>query len=380
MGGGAKKVRGVLRGWVFAVAAPAFALTSSGPARAQSTGDAPNPTVLDLYAQAWTARNEGRWDEACTKFRAAMAIDATPTIVINVGDCEARAGKLAAALTEYERARVLNRTTADPARKAAIEAEIENRVVGLKPRIPRVRITAGPYVPGLVVTLDGKEVPIAALGVDLVVDPGKHVVTARAAGHRLERREVEVKEGGTLPVAITLMREQPRTPEELGEAPKVSHAGSISLGVTATVLAGVGVGLGALLGPQPLFFFLGLVMTLGMGALGVSSVAPAWVPERCPPMVGRRCPAVNNGRPEVRRHDGEPSTSGPVLVNVLRRNASGGVALHTQHRILQRVGDDRPAERESILVVSHDALRAAGGGEGRKRGGGHRSTHPASAP
>lgn len=226
--------------WLISVGALALTLWPLGAAQAQPATSAPNPAVVELYTQAWEARSAGRWDEACAKFNAALAIEITPTIVVNVGDCHARAGKVATALGEYERARMLNRATADPERRTAIEGEIDSRVLQVRPRIPKVRIEVAPRVAGLAVKLDGKEVSIRTLGVDLALDPGTHEVTVTAAGHRPERRALVVKEGTTVPVVISLVA------EAVAEAPpKVSHVGSITLGATAVVLAGVGAGLSA---------------------------------------------------------------------------------------------------------------------------------------
>ena len=222
--------------WSISAGALVLALWPLGEAHAQAPPAAPNPVVIEMYTAAWAARNEGRWDVACTKFQEALAIEATPAIVINVGDCHEHAGQVATALADYERARLLNQSTADLTRKADIEGEIAGRVIQVRPRVPKMRIDVAPRVAGVVVKLDGKVVPAGALGVEQTLDPGKHEVTVAAAGYRSERRAVDVKEGTSVPVTFSLVSDAP---------PEVSHTGSIALGATAVVLAGVGLGLGA---------------------------------------------------------------------------------------------------------------------------------------
>src|SRR5689334_22891278 len=80
MGHGVRNASRVVGRWTISAGALVLVLSPLEAAHAQAAGGEPNPTVIELYTEAWAARNEGRWDEACAKFQAALAIEATPAI------------------------------------------------------------------------------------------------------------------------------------------------------------------------------------------------------------------------------------------------------------------------------------------------------------
>jgi len=78
-------------------------------------------------------------------------------------------------------------------RTAQTEAATER--AALQPRIPKLEIVVI-QAPNAQLTLDGRPVPAALVGVTQPVDPGTHNVVAVARGKTMERR-IEVKEGAT---------------------------------------------------------------------------------------------------------------------------------------------------------------------------------------
>ncbi|MEO7327348.1 MAG: hypothetical protein ABI193_02135, partial [Minicystis sp.] len=71
--------------------------------------------------------------------------------------------------------------------------------------IPSLLVTVSPSPAGVVVSVDDAPVPPQALALPRKVNPGKHVVVARASGFADARVEVSVAERAALPVAITLV-------------------------------------------------------------------------------------------------------------------------------------------------------------------------------
>lgn len=206
----------------------------SGAASADTAGArAPDPAVVELYKQARELVNAGRWDEGCPKFEQAMVKQPTASILVNVGDCHEHAGKLARALEDYEVARGLNRETREPARRTAIDAEIEARVKKIGPRVPRLRIVVERAVAGMVVRRNGEVLRDDVLGAEVRVDPGAYEVTAEAPGHEVFARKVVLAEGATERVTVSFV----------ARSFAAQHTASLVLAGGAVALAGAGAGL-----------------------------------------------------------------------------------------------------------------------------------------
>lgn len=220
---------------LLALLAPAAARADAPAARAArpTTSRAPDPEVVQLYREARELVNAGRWDEGCPKFERAMAKQPTASILVNVGDCHARAGKLAQALDDYTVARELNRDTHDEARRAAIAAEIDAREKALSPRVPRLRVAVEEPVAGMVLRRNGEAIPDDLLGAEIAVDPGAHEVTAEAPGHTAAPWRIVLKEGARERVTIRFERSSFVS----------AHAASLAVAGGAVALAGAGAAL-----------------------------------------------------------------------------------------------------------------------------------------
>jgi len=69
------------------------------------------------------------------------------------------------------------------------------------------------------VTLDGKDVPSAVLGVERRVNPGEHVVTATRDGKEIFRQKVTLQEGQLFDVDIDVSAPAPATPTSTVSVP-----------------------------------------------------------------------------------------------------------------------------------------------------------------
>ena len=90
-------------------------------------------------------------------------------------------------------------------RYAEARAEARALADSLTARIPSLDLKPSLSPAGLVVLVDDAPVPPAALAAPRKVNPGKHVVSARAPGFADARVEIKVAEGTTLPVPIQLV-------------------------------------------------------------------------------------------------------------------------------------------------------------------------------
>lgn len=83
----------------------------------------------------------------------------------------------------------------------AAQADADRARQALLPRIPSVQITLQPPLPDALVTLDGRPVPPAMIGVKRPIDPGTHTVQVQRAGG-VASREFSVKEAEAASVAL----------------------------------------------------------------------------------------------------------------------------------------------------------------------------------
>jgi hypothetical protein len=165
---------------LLAIAGEAYAADSPSDAKAADV----------LFQNARAAMNRGDLAAACPQFAESQRLDPAPGTLLNLGECEARAGKVASALGHFREAR--GQLPSGDFRVAFAEA----RMAGLAHRVPQltIKLTAA-EVDGVVVQCDGVDVPKAALDAAAPVDPGTHACVVRAPGHVDARSEVTLREG-----------------------------------------------------------------------------------------------------------------------------------------------------------------------------------------
>jgi len=123
-------------------------------------------------------------------------------------------------------------------RYAEARAEARALADALAARIPALDLKLSASPAGLVVSVDDAPLPPATLGLPRKVNPGKHVVTARAPGFATARAVVTVAEGATLAVRLELVAGATQPP-----APTTTPPGSAA-GRKISPLVYVGFGIG----------------------------------------------------------------------------------------------------------------------------------------
>jgi tetratricopeptide (TPR) repeat protein len=160
--------------------------------------------ALALFKAARQLVEKGDYAAGCPKFEASLALQASASTLINIARCHEHYGKLATAWDDYQRALVLNAETKGADRRKGLAELAQKGIDALVPRLPKLRITVSGAPAGLKVRRDGLEIPAAALGDSLPGDPGPHEIQASAPGYRMEIRKVDLMEGKTVNVEITL--------------------------------------------------------------------------------------------------------------------------------------------------------------------------------
>jgi hypothetical protein len=158
----------------------------------------------ELFRLGTEDADAGRYAEGLEKFKRVAAVKETAAVRFNLARCEEALGKTGAALADFELA--AREGHEDP--KASDVATLAGqRADALRPRVPRLTVVAPSPVPeGTSVSLDGGKLANGALGVALPVDPGPHVVDAKAPGSPPFHAEVTLAEGDAKRIEVSLAR------------------------------------------------------------------------------------------------------------------------------------------------------------------------------
>lgn len=133
----------------------------------------------ELFLEGREELQRGDVESGCKKLLESHLL--APTALgplLNVADCDERAGRLATAWQRFNHATSLG----EPGDHRVEFAE--KRAAALEPRVPRVMLELPPGAPeGTRVTRDGEPFD-DALGQPMMLDPGTHRFVVRAPGHR----------------------------------------------------------------------------------------------------------------------------------------------------------------------------------------------------
>ncbi len=188
-----------------------FASALAVSAEAAEPSEADRATARGLTIEGYEALDRKDYAIAIDRFQRADALYHVPTVALGLAHAEIGLGKLVSALATYSGiVREGVPAKASPAFAKAVE-DARRELDALASRVPNVILTVGqaPGPPGVKVTLDGVEVPSAALGVKRPVDPGTHHVRATAPGFAATELTVNVLEGKTEAVSLDLKAEAP---------------------------------------------------------------------------------------------------------------------------------------------------------------------------
>lgn len=179
-------------------------LASLAPTSAYAqSSDADKATARQLTLDGYDALDRKDWAAAADRFTRADGLYHAPTVTLGLARAQVGLGKLVAAQELYSR--IVHETipaNASAAFTRAVE-DARRELDALTPRVPSVVITVkGSDAPR--VTLDGVDVPSAALGVKRPVDPGKHVVRAQGVGVSPAEIAVTLAEGKSETVIVEL--------------------------------------------------------------------------------------------------------------------------------------------------------------------------------
>ncbi len=152
----------------------------------------------ELFNAGRELLKEQRYTDACPKFEAARKLYESAGIILNLGDCYEHLGRTASAWTEFGEAFAIAQRTG----RSAEAAEAAKRQAALEPMLSRLVVRVAHATPGLQVSRDGAELPSAAWGTAIPVDPGAHEVRAAAPGREPWSTTVTVASGGRISIDV----------------------------------------------------------------------------------------------------------------------------------------------------------------------------------
>ena len=157
---------------------------------------------------------EARFDDALAEFTRAYEIAPHPLVLYNIAECHRAMLRYAEAVATYRQFIVDGKDKVPAARLATAQAELD----ALLTLVARVTVTVSPASDGVALILDGT--PLDNPAMPLILPPGEHRLTARAAGRLDAERTLKLGAGDTLAVELVL-RELPQAPP--GNVGSVEH-------------------------------------------------------------------------------------------------------------------------------------------------------------
>ncbi len=171
------------------VTATAFLLGSLDAGKAAHAADP--ATAQALFDQGRKLMAQERWAEACPKLEESQRLDPAGGTLLHLALCREHEGRTATAWALYQDA--LAQAKHDARKDRAKIAQ--ERIDALVPRLPRLRVRvaqANRKIEGFALSRDDVGVGAAQWGEPLPVDPGPHVLSAKATGRRPWSTKVDV--------------------------------------------------------------------------------------------------------------------------------------------------------------------------------------------
>jgi len=191
--------------WITPVLVALFPLFQGSDARAQAqsnNGVDGLDAARKLFADALRDEENGDFVSALEKFGRVRSVRDTASIEYRVGTCYEGLGRPASALAAYESAIVLGEGEAD---SADVVRGARDRIHVVARRVARLTLRLSSLAPAdSDVRID--DVPLSARErrASIPLDPGKHIVTATAAGALPYRGEINPSDGEEISMQIPL--------------------------------------------------------------------------------------------------------------------------------------------------------------------------------
>lgn len=306
-----------VRAAALAAALALGSLLSSAPAHASDPA-----TAQALFDQAERLMGQERWTEACAKLEESQRLDPAGGTLLHLATCRENEGRIATAWALYQDAL----TTAKKDGRKDRAKVAQKRIDALAPRLPRVRVHVSSknrrgngWVEGFKVLRDDVVVGEAQWDEALPIDPGTHVLSARAINRKPWMAKIEVPaRAEEIIVEVPELEAEPRPDIAHGTAPEKAPPSLVRLddrdrGSAQRTVGLVGIGLGTA----------GVVVGSVFGILSISKASEA--DDQCAPPDRKLCTPDGKAAGDDAIARGNLSTVGFVVGGIL---LAGGIALY----------------------------------------------------
>jgi hypothetical protein len=187
----------------------------AAPVGAQPVNDQLRATARALADEGMTFYEQRKYAEALDRFDRASEIIQAPTITLHAARSLDKLGRLVEAAERYRTC--INTPLDDKASEAfrAAQDAARSELQALTPRIPSIEIAVkGPGANEAIVTLDGRRVPKALIGVKTLVNPGDHKILASTETHA-DVEEVTITEKQLSRVVLELEPKAGSNPDQI---------------------------------------------------------------------------------------------------------------------------------------------------------------------
>jgi hypothetical protein len=156
----------------------------------------------DLFERGKAKWALGHYDEAASLLAASNQQMPRAGTCMLLADAYERLGRLRTARDTFQLASKLARDGGD----SQLEYRANTREAALAPRLPRIEVRVPQPLPrGLLVTLNGVELPRGELNVPTALDAGNYHLEARAPGYRPFARDIQLSNDGPQPLGARVI-------------------------------------------------------------------------------------------------------------------------------------------------------------------------------
>jgi hypothetical protein len=170
-----------------AVAVIATCVAISSPTRAGSSAE-DQAAATSLFNDAKALMGDGKLAEACDKFALSLRFEQRIGTTLNLADCYERLGRTASAWARFNEAAALAQRANQPER---VQFANEH-AAALEPKLVKLVVVPAAKTEGLVVSRDGTPIDARVYGAAVPVDPGTHMLEAKAPLKRPWTRQIEI--------------------------------------------------------------------------------------------------------------------------------------------------------------------------------------------
>jgi hypothetical protein len=171
-------------------AAASLAVLAAAPIAAAQVSD--KAVAEALFQEGRDLMEQGKTAEACSRFEQSQKLEAKLGTLLNLGLCHEQLGKTATAWGELTEAAELAHRSHEDKR----EAFARDHAQALEAKLSKLVLSrAADGAKDVTLILDGRALDASIAGTPLPLDPGKHVVEARAPGRQTWTGSVDLPPG-----------------------------------------------------------------------------------------------------------------------------------------------------------------------------------------